>query len=103
MVEDGEIENIYRVQIMNAAEFPQRYSISASGLPGVKIDGQTVIDVKPAEARWVTLAVRIPPESAQQAGSGAHELQLTIERAASDDGEHPAVPLTEKTTFIVPR
>ena len=32
-VAGGKIENVYRLQVMNATEMTQRYKISASGLP----------------------------------------------------------------------
>ena len=33
MVEKGRIENVFRLQVMNATEHTQRYRISVSGLP----------------------------------------------------------------------
>ena len=35
-VEDGWLENVYRLQIMNAAEQTRTYRITAEGLPGLK-------------------------------------------------------------------
>ncbi|MDE2453491.1 MAG: cytochrome c oxidase accessory protein CcoG, partial [Burkholderiales bacterium] len=37
MVEAGAIENVYRVQVMNRSERPQRVRIAASGLPGIGV------------------------------------------------------------------
>ena len=36
VVEDGRIENVYRLQVMNTTEAPQQYRISVSGDPGVQ-------------------------------------------------------------------
>jgi len=102
LVDDGWIENVYRVQVMNATERPQTYRISAEGLPGVAVDPAGEIAVDPAEARWVPLAVRVPPEAAASAGPGAHPLHLKIERLPAQADDEP-VALDEKTTFVVPR
>ncbi len=104
IVGDGLVENVYRLQIMNAAEHPQQYRVAVQGLPGAVLgDGSPgTVSLSAAEARWVTLSVQIPFETAQQAGPGAHPMVFLIERTAGPD-EPKAVTLTEKTTFIVPR
>ena len=48
LVEDGWIENVYRLQIMNSAESPQRYRVEADGLPSLKLGQATVFEVGPA-------------------------------------------------------
>lgn len=102
LVGDGEIENVYRLQVMNATEQPQRYRITASGLAGAMVvDLAEPVAVAPAQARWIPLAVRIPHDTARSAGGGAHPLQLHIEQLASPEAD--ARTLTEKTTFLVPR
>ncbi|MBQ0959446.1 cytochrome c oxidase accessory protein CcoG [Ideonella sp. 4Y11] len=101
IVEDGKVENVYRLQVMNAAEKPQTYRIGVSGLDQIVVTGQTEVDVGPAEARWITLSAQVPFESAQQAGAGAHTIQFSIERVAHDDVA--ATTLHEKSTFLVPR
>jgi len=98
IVDDGQIENLYRLQVMNATEQPQRYRIAVSGLPGIGVEGRHELDVAAAEARWVTVAARVSPQAAAAAGPGAHAIHFEIERIG-------AVPATasEKSTFIVPR
>ena len=53
----------------------------------------------PAEARWVAVALRMPPEAAQQLQPGAHPMRWRIERV----GEDQAASLVEKSTFVLPR
>lgn len=101
IVEDGRVENVYRLQVMNSAEKQQRYKIQVNGLPSILIASPSEVQVGPAEAHWVTLAVQVPFEVAQQAGTGAHVIHFEIERMASDAS--PAVKLSEKSTFLVPR
>ncbi|MEY2687295.1 MAG: hypothetical protein RL375_1493 [Pseudomonadota bacterium] len=100
-VDDGQIENVYRLQIMNATEQVQRYRVSADGLPGLHLRDAAEIEVLPTEARWISVALRLPPESAAQARAGAHEIHFSIERRASVGDE--ARSLREKSTFVVPR
>ncbi len=98
VVDDGWIENVYRLQVMNTTEQVQRYRLVADGLPGVRLDGGRELTVGPAEAVWLPVNVRIPPESAGQAGPGAHPIVIRIERVGAEP-----VAIDEKTTFMVPR
>jgi cytochrome c oxidase accessory protein FixG len=104
LVDDGYIENVYRLQLMNATESPQTVSLQAdggSGLPGLVLDAPANVVLEPAAARWLAVAVRVPPEAAQDAGPGAHELRFTISIPGAA-GDAPRL-LSEKSTFIVPR
>ncbi|MFT7724653.1 MAG: cytochrome c oxidase accessory protein CcoG [Roseateles sp.] len=96
LVEDGWIENLYRLQLMNATEAPQRLSVTAEGLTGLRLSRATTVTLAPAEARWVTVALRLPPEAAQQLKPGAQPVRWVIR---SDGGDTVA----EKSTFVVPR
>jgi len=102
LVDDGWVENVYRLQIMNALERPQQYRVQASGLTGAVTDEQTAVQVGPAEARWATVSVRIPPETARLRGAGAHAMQFDITRLA-DGTDASSVLVSEHSTFIVPR
>ena len=101
LVEDGWIENVYRLQVMNATEATQHYRIDAEGLPGLKLSQPVSVDLGPAEARWVAVALRLPPEGAQQLKPGAHPMRWRISRM-NGDGEPPEV-VVEKSTFVLPR
>jgi polyferredoxin len=100
IVDDGHVENVYRLQIMNATESAQRYRVAASGLPGLALQAPADVALAPAEARWVTVELRLPPEAAAQAGSGAHTVHFDIERLAGADQAPRS--LHEKSTFVVP-
>jgi polyferredoxin len=102
IVDDGWVENVYRLQVMNATEETQTYTIAAEGLPGLKLDRREPLTLNPAEARWIAVAVRVPPEVAASAGPGAHGVVFTVSLAprAAGDTAHRVV---EKSTFLVPR
>ncbi len=103
IVDEGRVENIYRLQIMNATEQAQRYRVSVSGLPGIALAEAPDLEVKPAEARWVTLGVQMAPEAAAKAGAGAHPIEFQIERIDTLVDVSATVRVQEKSTFIVPR
>jgi cytochrome c oxidase accessory protein FixG len=101
VVEDGQIENVYRLQIMNASEVPQRYRIEVGGLPGLVLADAAEVNLHGTEARWVTVSARLSPEQGLQTGPGSHPIEFRIERLAG--GDDASSLLAEKSTFIVPR
>ncbi len=105
LVDDGQIENIYRLQIMNATERAQQYQVGVLGLPGIGLGTLPELKLAPAEARWVTVSVRVPPEAAQMAGAGAHPIQFEISLRDTDARGHATSgsAITERSTFVVPR
>ena len=101
VVDDGYIENVYRVQLMNASERTQRYRVGVEQLSQAKVQGGENVVLGPAEARWVPVAVRIPPEVGARMGSGATGVTILVEQLRQ--GDSPQVDVREKTTFMVPR
>jgi polyferredoxin len=101
LVDDGWIENVYRLQIMNATEQTQHYRVAVSGLPEARIEGSHQLEVQPADARWMSVAVRVPPQTASASGAGAHPIEFQVQRL----GEAGTAPTStvEKSTFVVPR
>jgi cytochrome c oxidase accessory protein FixG len=94
IVEGGRIENVYRLQLMNASESRQQFHIAAQGLPGLAVASEPDVTVDSTEARWFAVRVQLPFEAAP---SGSHTFQFEI---TSKDG---AGKLLEKSVFIVPR
>ncbi|MDP3761467.1 MAG: cytochrome c oxidase accessory protein CcoG [Ramlibacter sp.] len=94
IVAGGKLENVYRLQIMNATEQPQRYRISAAGLEGLVLASEAEATVGPAESRWVAVRLQIPYGSAQP---GSHPIHFNI---ASIEGDGQ---INEKSAFLVPR
>jgi cytochrome c oxidase accessory protein FixG len=101
LVEDGRIENGYRLQIMNATEHTQRYRITVNGLQGAQVIGRAEVDLGPAQARWLPLAVQVTAEAAARVGAGAHGLTFAIERLAGPG--QPSTTVSEPSTFVIPR
>ena len=102
LVEDGRLENGYRMLIMNATEARHRYKVRVEGLDGIELVGRQELEVEPAQSRWLPLAVQIPAKTAAQQASGAHPIRFVIEREVTERQDAPAV-VTEKSTFVIPR
>jgi cytochrome c oxidase accessory protein FixG len=45
IVDDGRVENVYRIQIMNSAEEKQKYQLNVRGLPGIMIAGPSSFEL----------------------------------------------------------
>jgi cytochrome c oxidase accessory protein FixG len=101
IVDDGFIENGYRLQVMNNTESTQRYRFAVGGIDGAKVLVRDETEIAPAESRWVPIAVQVPPDKAQALGPGAHKLVFQVTR--DGDADHPAITVNEKSTFVVPR
>jgi cytochrome c oxidase accessory protein FixG len=101
IVEDGRIENVYRLQVMNASERPQRFRIAVRGLDGAGVSGAAEVAVEGAAARWMPVAVQLPPDRARAAGPGAHRIEFEITRLAAEEGA--GLQRSERSTFVIPR
>lgn len=92
--DDGRIENVYSLKIMNTTEQPQRYEISVDGLAAAEIIGERTVDVSSAENHELTIVVRIPAESGK---SGAQPIYFHIQ--AERDAN---IAVREKASFLMP-
>ena len=94
ITESGTLENVYRLQIMNASEVEQTYRIKAKGLPDMRITSEAQVKVEPAQVRGIVLSVDIPYGSSP---SGSHKIEFEINAVGTND------VLLEKSVFIIPR
>jgi cytochrome c oxidase accessory protein FixG len=102
LVEDGWVENVYRLQIMNTTEQIQHYHVAASGLAKMVAEVPPSLEVGPAQALWVPVSLRVPPAVAETAGTGAHPIEFTVQRMVGAVADATSVQ-SEKSTFVVPR
>ena len=94
ITEVGTLENVYRLQVMNATEEPQTYRLQVQGLENIQIKTDPQVLVDPAQSRWVVVRVDIPYGSAL---AGSHPIWFEI---SADAARHR---VTEKSVFLVPR
>jgi cytochrome c oxidase accessory protein FixG len=61
---DGNLENVYRLQVLNMAERARTFEVQISGLSGAKIEGPNqVIEVGALENSMVAVDVDVPSEA----------------------------------------
>jgi cytochrome c oxidase accessory protein FixG len=94
ITEYGTLENVFRLQIMNASENTQHYKLLVHGLQGLRIETETEVIVEPADARWIVLRADVPYGSVEP---GSHKIQFEVQAVGTDDY------VIEKSVFIVPR
>jgi polyferredoxin len=95
IVQGGKIENVYRLQIMNATEQDQDFEVNATGVAGISTQLDTpVVAVGSTQARWVAVRVQVPFEALP---AGSHPIQFEVANVAKD------MSVAEKSVFIVPR
>jgi polyferredoxin len=92
-VEGGALENVYRLQVMNTQEQPRKYRIAASGLPGLRVAGESEIELPAATTRQVPIRLQIDAGAAPQ---GSHKIVIEVD--AVDD---QSISAREKSVFLV--
>ena len=92
--DDGRIENVYMLQIMNTEERDHRYRISVDGLPGAEIAGDAEVDATAAGLTSFNTVVRVPPEAGK---SGSNTIHFDIVAV-----ENPDIKVREKASFLLP-
>ena len=93
VVEGGKIENVYRIQVMNATEQPQTFTLSADGLPGLELVTDKTVTIDGAQSLCVPVRLPLPWGTAN---AGSHEIHFNVQ--APGVGE-----VREKSVFMVPR
>ncbi|MCU0931034.1 MAG: cytochrome c oxidase accessory protein CcoG [Serpentinimonas sp.] len=95
IVEQGRVENVFRLQVMNATETAQTYRIAVEGMPGVALASPDTVEVLPTEVRSTAVRVQVPPGSSEP---GSHTIHFEIV-SVNDAG----LKVREKSVFLVPR
>jgi cytochrome c oxidase accessory protein FixG len=94
-VEDGMIENVYRLQVMNTEESSHHYKISVSGIDSITLVTSSELDMEGTGSRAVPVRVRIGHGKGKP-GSNKITFALT-----ATDGSN--LQVSEKAVFFVPR
>ncbi|MEW5771837.1 MAG: cytochrome c oxidase accessory protein CcoG [Pseudomonadota bacterium] len=90
--EDGQIENLYRLQIINMDAQTHRYRISASGIDGLRVHTGAQVDIPALGTATVKVALRAQPDSLQRP---SQPILFTIQ---ADDA--PAIRREAKSSFL---
>ena len=98
-VADGQIENVYRLQIMNTQEQPRRLAITATGVDELKVGGVTLpLEIGSASTQMFTLNLRAPADKAQK---GSTRIEFHIVPIDAQGKSNPdEFSLHEKSIFF---
>jgi len=94
-VEEGMIENTYRLQFINSSETARRFLVKVDGIESIFVAGQTAFEIGPAGVRMVPVTVRTKPGNGKP---GSNPIRFEV-RAEDDE----SVSASAKSTFFVPR
>ena len=104
VVEEGAVENVYRIQIMNRTEAPQTYRVAASGIEGLEVVA-TPASAGPAAATSTSVSLRLPFVVAQGLAGRSVPVMFAVTRVEPTSGtsaDRSAIQF-EKSTFFIPR
>ena len=91
-VEDGRVENTFRLQVMNTAEDARTFVVSASGLPDLQVASEPTFELPGASTRSVSLRLRA---RAEDVPPGSTRIMINVKSA-----DAPAIEVSEKTVFL---
>lgn len=95
ITENGSIENVYRLQIMNTQEIETHYEISVQGITGARIVNATNVTLNASSSKAFPVRVNIPANAAQ---TGSNRIKFMIK-----DKNNVSNKTVEKSVFLVPR
>jgi cytochrome c oxidase accessory protein FixG len=96
VLEGGQVENVYRLQIQNRRAEALSLSVGAQGLPGLALAAPATLALGTAQAGSLSLRLQLPLEAAQAVRGKSSPIEFVI----SADG---LTPVREKSVFLVPR
>lgn len=96
---NGDIENLYRLQVMNTTETPQTYHASVQGMVGLTLATDPDLNVPAAGIGSLTIRLTLPADAAQAHRGKASPIMFRVD--ALNDGK--VVSVEEKSTFVIPR
>ncbi len=95
LVKGGQIENIYRIHVMNATEQEQVFTLGVDGLPGLTLAEGTeaAVTVAPEQSTSIPVQLRLPYGTV---AAGSHQFDFVV--SAPGVGH-----VREKSVFFVPQ
>ena len=104
-VEGVRIENIYRIQIMNASENSMTVQVKALGLDGLKVlnsQGQVVNDIEVGPASNLLMPIKVSTEIGVNE-PGNYPIHFDVVAHEKSGDESITRTREEKSSFIIPR
>lgn len=92
--DNGMIENHYRLQIMNVSEAAHGYVIGVTGLAGIEVEHDRIVEIPALTTESVSVEVHVPPESGKK---GYNRIYFEV-HSMSDE----RIAVREKASFLIP-
>ena len=92
--DDERIENVFTLHVMNTDNTMHRYAIAVSGIDGIEIEGERIVEVPAATNKKFLLVAAVGDGAASK---GSHQIFFDL-RALN----HDKIAVREKTTFFMP-
>jgi cytochrome c oxidase accessory protein FixG len=99
-IANGDVENIYRLQVVNATEKEQTYHASVHGLPGLSMVTEPLLTVPATGIGSLTVRLTLPGHLVQAHAGKAVQISFRVQTPGH---EAVAVTVEEKSTFVLPR
>lgn len=93
LLNDGQIENVYRLQLTNATESVETYQIKVVGLEGLQLSSNATVKVKATGEQSVPISLRLADG---KVNAGMHAIQFEINALGSNER------IVENSIFYVP-
>ncbi|HEX4878778.1 MAG TPA: cytochrome c oxidase accessory protein CcoG [Limnobacter sp.] len=105
LAEDGVIENVYRLNLMNASEHPLQVSVALKPLAsGMRVMETQHLVVKSTESRWVVIHVQADPEAVRPGSNTiVFEIHSTRQPVSSIQQATGHDVIEESAVFLAPR
>jgi len=92
--DDEQIENVFRLHVMNTDEAPHRYAVTVAGIDGIRIVGDATLEVAAASNRNFVVVASVKDGTVPK---GSSKIVFDV-RALEND----RVAVQEKSTFYMP-
>ena len=94
-VDQGAMENVYRLHIMNTDNKAHRYQVTVSGIDGIQLLSREALMLNPTESKTFPVTMRIPHSSVKP---GLYPVHIDLQAE-----EDEAIQVHEASSFNVPR
>jgi polyferredoxin len=100
-VAGGQIENVYRLQIMNTQEKVQRFTVGVRGVEGLRVYGvEQPLEIGPAASNMFAISLRMDMDAAPK---GISKIEFDVTAVDTHGRAAPDVfSLHEKSSFYRP-
>ena len=94
-LDDGVIENVYRLQVMNTDELPHKYTVKVSGLDSVTLETSSEIELAGATTTAIPVRVHVGHGHGRP---GSNPIWFELQAV-----DRPELQVKEKAVFFIPR